>query len=263
VDISKFDIDRFWSNVNIRGDDDCWKWQGGSLSPNGSGIFYYNKKTMLAHRMAYILKYGDIENIKNKDTIFHICPNNNCCNPKHLLIRKDWNKILLDDVLINKFWSNVDKKSKEECWMWRGNQSTRYGNIGYKYKNYRPHRFSYMIHNGLDSIPEGMCVCHKCDQPFCVNPDHLFLGTQLENIEDKVKKNRCQHMKCETNGNAKLKNEDVYNIREMYADHLHTQKELGEIFDMSEEMIGLIVRGKYWQEVGGRITNRYKLKDNK
>ncbi len=261
--VSEFDINRFWNKVNKKGEDECWEWLGGIDSSNGCGIFYYNKISCFAHKMAYVLTYDTEEIIKNRDNIYHTCYNNICCNPKHLLIRKDWNKILVDNVLIDKFWKNVDKKSDNECWMWIGNRSARYGKMGYKYKIYRPHRFSYMIHNKLDTIPEGMCVCHKCDHPFCVNPDHLFLGTQLENIEDKVKKNRCQHMNGETNGNAKLKDDDIIQIRELYADGMFSQKQLSDKFGVTSPMIGFIVRGENWKEVGGRITRKNKIYKSK
>jgi hypothetical protein len=87
-----------------------------------------------------------------------------------------------------RFWMRVDKSG--ECWVWTGGR----GDHGYgsfsddEGRSVSAHRFSYQLHNSL--IPAGMVVCHKCDNPPCVRPDHLFLGSQADNVRDMMEKGR-------------------------------------------------------------------------
>jgi len=93
-----------------------------------------------------------------------------------------------------RFWRNVDKDDEDECWDW--NMSLDIGGYGImtfrrpweggKTSSMKAHRYSWLIHNGL--IPEGILVLHTCDIPACCNPNHLFLGTTQDNIDDKVRK---------------------------------------------------------------------------
>lgn len=107
-----------------------------------------------------------------------------------------------------RFWNRVDKDGPViyehlgKCWVWMGKLSRDgkgYGGLGNatkRRKNMPVHRYSWRLHHG--KIPAGMCVCHKCDNPPCVNPDHLFLGTYADNIADCVRKGR--QAKGERNG---------------------------------------------------------------
>lgn len=94
-------------------------------------------------------------------------------------------------TLEQRFWAKVDKT--DDCWLWSGSKSGLYGHgeIGRGRRTegkVKTHRLSWELHNG--SIPKGMHVLHKCDNGLCVNPDHLFLGTQKDNMVDMAKKGR-------------------------------------------------------------------------
>lgn len=93
--------------------------------------------------------------------------------------------------LIKRFWAKVDKSG--DCWVWTASRRHKgYGAFAYtidgKIHHDRAHRFSYEIHNG--PIPVGMFVLHRCDNPACVNPSHLFLGTAKDNVDDMMSKGR-------------------------------------------------------------------------
>lgn len=94
------------------------------------------------------------------------------------------------ETIEGRFWRKVNKSGENGCWIWTANKSRGYGLISTKkYQSpKKAHRLSWEMHHG--EIPEGLEVLHKCDNPSCVNPDHLFLGTQLDNIKDAVSKNR-------------------------------------------------------------------------
>lgn len=111
----------------------------------------------------------------------------------------------------NIFWSNVFKREVNECWIYKKCISTwGYGRLVIDKKFIFAHRFSYELY--YSPIPEGMFVCHKCDNPPCVNPSHLFLGTCADNNLDKLNKNRTK--RGSSHWKSKLNVTQVSSIRE-------------------------------------------------
>jgi hypothetical protein len=99
------------------------------------------------------------------------------------------------------FWSKVHPEALSGCWLWHGTvDKNGYGKFGAKWK--RAHRVAF--ERTVGAIPDGLCVCHRCDVPGCVNPDHLFLGTVAQNNADKQTKGRCNAPAGGRNGAAKF-----------------------------------------------------------
>lgn len=121
--------------------------------------------------------------------------------------------------------------------------SSGYGEVRHQRKTLLCHRVSYEIYKG--EIPQGLCILHKiCDNPLCINPDHLLAGTIQENIADMVSKNR--QAKGNRNGRAKLSDSSVLEIRTLYkAQHL-TLKELSNLYRISTTETSNIVKGITW-----------------
>lgn len=108
-------------------------------------------------------------------------------------------------TLSERFWSKVDKKGEDDCWNWLAYTNNEgYGNFTVEgKKRWNSHRIAYALVFG--EIPENMLVCHSCDNPSCVNPKHLFLGTPKDNTQDKIKKGRCVNYKLNSDQKQQIK----------------------------------------------------------
>lgn len=156
-----------------------------------------------------------------------------------------------------RFWSKVVKLSGDGCWEWTAAKTSHgYGSVRHKRTMLAAHRVSFEMNIG--EIPLGMFVLHKCDNRSCVRPDHLFLGTNQDNMDDKVAKGRQSRgpkhgdvHRGENNSKAKLTENDVRSIRSRFSLGSASQPQLAEEFGVDQSMVSLIVRGKRWAHVGG------------
>lgn len=157
-----------------------------------------------------------------------------------------------------RFWAKVNKNGPNGCWLWTGVISRGYGRFNYQKRMQPSARVAWELTNG--PIPEGLLVCHDCpgrDNPMCVNPSHMFLGTPKDNTQDMLKKGRNSNAKGEAQGHAVLTDIQVLEIRELYALGGVTQAQLAAKFGVKPITIHPIVTGRTWTHVGGPITHKY------
>lgn len=147
------------------------------------------------------------------------------------------------ETIESRFWPKVSIGTMEQCWMWTGSKlPTGYGRIGRGQDGLVPigaHVLSWIIHNG--AFDSNLCVCHKCDNPSCVNPNHLFLGTQQRNLEDMRSKGRQTF--GESHGTSKLTQANVDFIRSSD----WTQERLATRFGVSQTCISKIKLRQRWK----------------
>jgi hypothetical protein len=152
--------------------------------------------------------------------------------------------------LAERFWQKVNKGAADKCWNWTGSLNRRggYGRIKRDDQNIVAHRVSWELHFG--DVPADRCVCHKCDNPRCVNPTHLFLGTVAENMADMVAKGRQRSNppRGELCNFATLKAADVLLIRKLHAAGVKGA-ELSKQFGVQQTAISKIVHRKRWTHV--------------
>lgn len=150
----------------------------------------------------------------------------------------------------SRFWPKVMKPMQwDACWPWTGaKRDDRQGYGNFKIRSYaaaRAHRVSYALYYGQS--PGAMLVCHKCDNPVCVNPSHLFLGTVQDNSDDMVRKGRSprRDQKGEKNAASKLTAEDVEKVRQLI-EAGHTNIAIAARYGVTHSMISRIRRGRAW-----------------
>lgn len=139
------------------------------------------------------------------------------------------------------------------CWLWLGTTRNGYGRItlgsrhlGTK-RSISAHRLSYEAYRGL--VPHGLMVCHKCDVRCCTNPDHLFVGTLQDNIDDRERKGRNHIPRGEDNPNAKLTEKDVAAIRREYRPYVVTKHALAKKYGVGMTTIKHILTRRKWKHV--------------
>ncbi len=226
----------FWTRVK-KLKNGCWQWMGAKHN-GGYGASRWHGKPCPAHRVAWMITNGSIpEGMKPMQA----CNNTGCCNPAHMKL-----STMGEFRRLDRFWERVDKK-KNGCWEWMGKRNPLgYGFVLVHYRPKRAHRFSWEIHNG--PIPKGVFVCHKCDNPPCVNPDHLFLGTPKDNIQDCVKKGRFNKPKGEDHPHAVLTDIKVRNIRDLRKAGA-THREIATLIGCSCGAISAVLHRRVWRHV--------------
>ena len=271
----------FRQNVTIEEGSSCWIWKG-HCKQVGYGWFQFRRLKDYAHRVAYLLANGPVPEGKS---VSHKCNNKLCVNPEHLMLESyraycvatepakhcacGCGSMLTKGKAIYKpghwaktsngrkndmarFFAHVDKS--QDCWIWTGHKDKHgYGSLSYEGKHWKTHRLSYYLTHG--SIPDGMGVLHKCDNPSCVNPDHLFVGTQSTNVADMKSKLRCAY--GEKSGTAKLTWQQASEIRQLYVPGKRgSAVSLADQFGVGRQQIVRVAMGIHgkslcWPEIKG------------
>jgi hypothetical protein len=138
-------------------------------------------------------------------------------------------------------------KEKGACWEWKGSRpGGKYGHFSFEYKAVKAHRWIY--EKIVGEIPSGLLVRHKCDNPGCVNPDHLEVGTQAENVSDMYERCRAHDRKGQNHPMSRLTAEDVVEIRRL-RDCGATEASVAAKFGIGRGQVGKIHRRENWGHV--------------
>ena len=149
--------------------------------------------------------------------------------------------------LAEKLLSNYIPEPNSGCWLWTGGtNSYGYGRVCHHSKVMVASRAAYAVFRG--AIPDGGSILHRCDTPSCINPDHLFVGTQADNMRDMAAKKRQRPRRGRQNPNAKLCEEAVRQIRAQRNEGL-TYRAIAEFFGVTEQTVFAVMTKRLWGHV--------------
>lgn len=154
------------------------------------------------------------------------------------------------------FAAKVKKTNIDECWIWTGGGVARckYGYFQVGKQSYPAHRVAYFLEHPTED--QSCCVLHKCDNPPCCNPNHLFLGSEADNSHDRDAKRRgaIPDNRGSRHGLSKLTESQVSSIRQMYSGSI-SQSDLARLFGVGQDQISRIVNRKRWKHVANSNLN--------
>lgn len=147
-----------------------------------------------------------------------------------------------------RFFKNISNENHpDNCWIWIGLKNKfGYGRIRMNYSDHTAHRYSYELHK--EQIKNYLLVCHTCDRPMCVNPDHLYLGTHQDNAVDRKTRNRNNPRRGSNHSNAKLNEQIVKEIKNNLFKYMSVS-EIAKKYNVKYETILAIKTGKNWKHV--------------
>jgi hypothetical protein len=160
--------------------------------------------------------------------------------------------VCFDDKTLERFWKKVEKREDNECWPWTATTFSKgYGNFrvgGRDGRKHGAHRVSLAIKIGYMPEPNEF-ACHRCDNPICVNPEHLYLGDKTTNMKDKMQRGRCRNgqVKGAKTHNSKLNYELAANIRDEYKKGKGVSA-LGRQFGVTRDSIYKVINGHRWAD---------------
>lgn len=160
-------------------------------------------------------------------------------------------EVLSRGEVLARFWGKVC--ITEKCWEWKaGKMKDGYGRFAVQGKVFPAHRIAYAVANQED--PGDLVVCHQCDNPSCVNPSHLFLGTVADNLNDCLGKGRREPKRGEMGAKASMSNEDAKSIRDQFAHGNMSVAELAQAYGVHRLTAQRIINGTIYKTAGGPIT---------
>lgn len=152
---------------------------------------------------------------------------------------------MADRDFTKRFWAKVEKRGPNDCWLWTASKDRHgYGTFQLNGKPRKAHRLSWVLSNG--PVPDGLCVCHSCDVRLCVNPSHLWAGSNKANTVDMVAKGRNVTLRGEEASWSKLTNEEVVAIKSTVG---VSQRKMARQYGVCQTMISKIRLGDRWRHV--------------
>lgn len=165
--------------------------------------------------------------------------------------------IVTHESAAERFFAKVDKTASHGCWLWTACCfDNGYGAFRFNQKQVKAHRFSYELING--PLSDELRACHRCDELYprkdltykrCVNPEHLFAGTQSDNIRDCFNKGRQRERRGIISNFAKLTEDEVRQVRTIYARGDISQQDVGILFGLTQTAVSLIIRRVNWKHI--------------
>jgi hypothetical protein len=207
----------------------CWRWVG--AKSGNLGVMSVGNKLTSVKRLLYFIHYP---NAVDDGDLTRCCETPDCVHPEH---HKNRISVFLDNIL---------KIQDTGCWEWQGSYKSGYGFFGINGKEVATHRFSYELYNG--PINDGLECCHSCDNSMCCNPEHLFLGTHSDNMQDMVSKGRANKNKGERHHKSSITESDVKNILVLLSSGV-SMKKIHEELNISYRIIQRVCSGESWSHV--------------